>query len=266
MAVLESGKMGKILAQLPAQAPPEEANLLRNIQQYLLAWGGMPESLRLADSDRREWLRAYETTYLKRDLADLARLADLESFKKFQRLAALRDGRMLSYSELARDAGVSVETARRYLELSYQAFTLPPYHANLTSQVVKTPKLYWVDRGIKRQVAGQWSLSVEENFEGFIVSELWKWTRTVGGPERLFYYRTRSGLECDLLVETERGLIGLEIKSRQRADTADASALRQVAVAAGKRWLGGMVIHNGDRLEPLCDPDIWAVPATRLLA
>lgn len=268
-SILKGNEIGKILKELPETLPPEEENSLRNIQEHLLQWGGMPELLRLDDDERTEWLRAYETTYLERDLADLARLSDLEPFKKFQRLAALRGGQMLSYSELARDAGVSVETARRYLEylrLSYQSFTLPPYHANLTSQVVKTPKLYWVDSGIRRQVAGLRTMPLQgEDFENFVVGELLKWTRTSGGEERLYYYRTRSGLECDLLIETGRGLFGVEIKSRERAVKTDASALRQIAKAAGKRWLGGMVVHSGNHLGRLCEPDIWSVPAFRLL-
>lgn len=262
-------KLVDLLAPLPRVLAPEEAHVRHKVQEHLLTWGGMPELLRLDDVERREWLRAYEVTYLERDLGDLARLTDLEPFKKFQKLAALRSGRMLSYAELARDAGVSAETARRYLEylrLSYQAFTLAPYHVNLTSQVVKTPKLYWSDVGLLRQVSGvSGGVVTGEVFETFVVSELIKWARTVGSEMRFFYYRTRSGLECDLLIETGEGLLGVEIKSRERVDQRDASSLRRIAEAVGTKWLGGMVVYSGRHLEPLCEPDIWAVPVVRLV-
>jgi len=120
---------------------------LRRSEQHLLEWGGMPGLLALNVARRPQWLKSYESTYLERDLGDLARLDDLKPFRRFQQLAALRSGQMLSFSELARDAGMAVETARRYLEylrLSYQAFLLQPFSENLTSQVVKTPKIFWV--------------------------------------------------------------------------------------------------------------------------
>ena len=261
--------LGALFSALPSSLPPEEAHALDQVRDHLLTWGGMPELLRLDDEDRRQWLRSYEITYLERDLGDLARLADLAPFKKFQRLAALRSGGMLSYSELSKDAGVSAETARRYLEylrLSYQAFMLPPYHVNLTSQVVKTPKIFWSDMGLLRQVSGQSQTMTGALFETFVVSELNKWVSTSGSEMRLFYYRTRSGLETDLLIETGRGLVGVEIKARERVDRADASGLRRIAEAAGTKWLGGMVVYTGSRLVPLCGPEIWAVPASRLLA
>jgi len=148
-----------------------------------------------------------------------------------------------------------------YLRLSYQAFSLPPYYVNLTSQVVKTPKYYWADLGLLRHLSGQFSATTGEQFETFVVGELNKWVQTSGSDLRLFYYRTRSGLETDLLLETERGLIGVEIKARARVSASDARSLRRIAEAAGKKWLGGMVVHRGTQLHPLCASNIWAVPA-----
>lgn len=259
----------ELLQPLPALLPPEHAHALAKVQEHLLTWGGMPELLRLDHSDRQEWLRSYEITYLERDLGDLARLSDLAPFRKFQKIAALRSAKQLSYAEMSKDAGVSSETARRYLEylrLSYQAFSLPPYTVNLTSQVVKAPKYYWSDLGLLRHLSGQHAATSGELFETFVVSELYKWVQSSGMNLRLFYYRTRSGLEADLLLESEHGLIGIEIKSRERVDGHDAGSLRRIAQAAGTRWLGGMVVHSGTQLHPIGAPDIWGVPAARLLS
>lgn len=266
---LASGRpLTPLLKTLPVLLPPERQQQLSEIMRYMLQWGGMPELLRLTDDERKEWLRSYEITYLERDLGDLTRLSDLAPFKKFQRLAALRSGQLLSYAELSKDSGLSSETARRYIEylrLSYQAFLLQPYQVNLTSQVIKTPKVYWSDVGLLRQLTGQSQVVSGGIFETFVVSELYKWFKSSGTDARLFYYRTRSGLEVDLLVESDAGLFGIEIKSGERVDHGDAAGLRRVAEALGPRWLGGLVVYQGARLQPLCEPDIWAVPAGRLL-
>jgi uncharacterized protein len=103
--------------------------------------------------------------------------SSLEPFRKFQRRSALRSGKLLQYPELARDAGVSVDTARRYLEylrISYQSILLQPYHRNITSTVVKTPKLYWVDMGIFRQLTGFRGEPTGDLYEIFVVGEIYK--------------------------------------------------------------------------------------------
>ena len=96
---------------------------------HLQTWGGMPGLLPLPDAERSKWLQSYDATYLERDMGDLARLDDLLPFHRFQRLCALRSAQLLSYSELARDGGLAVNTSRRYIEylrISYQAFLMPP--------------------------------------------------------------------------------------------------------------------------------------------
>lgn len=108
----------RIFGSEPSILLEEAENRRREVQDYLLQWGGMPALLHIPENERWKWLRDYEFTYLERDLSDIARLNDLEPFRKFQKLSALRSGRLLQYSEMARDTGVSVDTAKRYLEVA----------------------------------------------------------------------------------------------------------------------------------------------------
>jgi predicted AAA+ superfamily ATPase len=236
--------------------------------EHLALWGGMPALLPLDDEDRRVWLRSYRQTFLERDLVDLVRLSDLEPFRKLQELAMLRSGQLLSYSELARDAGVSAATARRYLEylnLSYQIVLLRPYSRNLTSTVVKSPKLYWMDLGLSREItASRGTLSGAE-FETLVVGECHKWIQTMSPDVKMYFYRTRSRMEVDVLLETPRGVLALEVKNRAQAFSADARALSELRKPLGSSWLGGLVVYRGTRLYPLREADdIWAMPIHRL--
>jgi predicted AAA+ superfamily ATPase len=239
----------------------------KRAENHILSWGGMPGLLRLEVGRRPAWLRSYEKTYLEHDLGDLARLDDLKPFRRFQELAALRSGQMLSFSELARDAGVAVETSRRYLEylkLSYQAFLLQPFSENLTSQVVKTPKLYWADCGLLRSMTGRSAdAPVDGHFyETYCASELMKSLRTLQSPADLFYYRTRSGLEVDFLLKTSKGILGLEVKGRDSVRSSDIRPMKRIADELGDRWLGGAVLYRGDELREL-ETGFWAVPSWR---
>lgn len=265
--VLHVGKVDNYFERVPEILLAEEESIRVEAEKYILQWGGMPALLPLNDLDRQQWLRAYEYTYLERDLSDLTRLSDLEPFKKFQRLSALRSSHILNYSELARDAGVSADTARRYLEylrLSYQVFLLQPYFRNITSSVVKSPKIYWVDTGLFRQLSGFRGEISGEVYETMVVGEIYKWIKTNLEQMELFFYRTRSGLELDIIIKTKQGILGIEIKSRESVVKSDCRAMVEVAKGIGDEWLGGFCIYRGRKIYRICDPSIWAVPSFRL--
>jgi predicted AAA+ superfamily ATPase len=248
----------------------EEWELHKTAEDWLLVWGGMPSLIHINDENERiNWLYDYSVAYLERDLTDLARLSDLRPFRKFQSIAALRAANMLHYTELAKDSGTSVETARRYLEylnISYQNFLLQPYYKNLTSSLVKTPKLFWLDNGLLRQSSGLgFKIDTGQLFENYFASELMKYIRTTKSRAKLFYYRTRSGMEIDFIIETQHGIIAIETKSRDKVTRSDFSALHKLATAAGKLWLGGIVAYRGNKIEKFGDM-MWAVPSSRLLS
>jgi hypothetical protein len=101
--------------------------------------GGMPSVCLGGVRDRGAWFRAYEQTYLERDVRDLARLGDLVPFRNLLRLAALRSGQVLNVSDLARDAKLSTATAGRYLSLleaSFVARRQPPFLRNRASRPI----------------------------------------------------------------------------------------------------------------------------------
>lgn len=267
--VLTGPPLDEVLRRAAPALLGEDEDARIRAENYLLKWGGMPALLSVEnDEERWKWLRDYEYTYLERDLSDLARLDDLGPFTKFQRLSALRSGQLLNYSELARDASISVDTARRYLEylrLSYQVILLQPYFRNLTSSVVKTPKLYWLDIGLLRQMSGRREETGGEIYESLVVSEVVKWIRTAQRNAEVFFYRTRGGLELDMLIGLEGGrYLGMEIKGRRTIVPKDIKPLKAVADALGKAWAGGMIVYRGDEIRKLADPSIWAVPSRRL--
>lgn len=257
-----------LFASLPATLHSQDAHRIESGYQHLQAWGGMPALLQLDEEGRRDWLRSYINTYLERDIPDIARLEDLDQFRRFSRLAALRSGQLLSYAELARDAGVSPGTARNYvghLTVSYQVILHSPYFASRTKSLVKSPKLYWVDVGIWRQQTGFWGPLDGHGVETLVVSEIYKWVRTMGRQVEIGFIRTHGGLEVDLIIQTAHGVWGIEIKSARRVTGGDANGLRRVAHEFGRRWRGGIVAYQGHALERL-ESDLWAIPISRLLS
>jgi hypothetical protein len=260
------GRADDIFGDEPPILLGEAAHWMETRYLHMLTWGGMPPLLDLPDAERRDWLHSYTNTYVERDLSDLARLDDVEPFRRFTRLAAHRSGQLLSYAELARDAGISPGTARNYLNylsLSYQVFTLTPYFRSSTKSLVKAPKLYWLDVGLWRQQTGFWGDVTGPLLETFVVGEAWKWLKTTGQTAELGFYRTHGGLEVDLMIATPNGLWGIEIKTARRLGHSEISSLRRLAGQFGAEWRGGLVAYQGNLLERL-DQNLWAIPVARL--
>jgi hypothetical protein len=97
-----------------------------------------------------------------------------------------------------------------------------------------------------------------------VVGELIKWIKTAQKNGELYFYRTRSGMELDILLKTESGLIGIETKCRKTYAKADLRAMKEVAKSLGKEWRGGLLVNQGNALRKIDEPDIWVIPSRRL--
>lgn len=185
--------------------------------------GAYPEIRARADLDRRTWCASYIQLYLERDVRQILQVGDLRSFERFIHLVAMRTGQILNISELARDTGVSVPTASRWLsvmEASYQVFLLPPFHANLSKRLIKSPKLYFGDTALATYLMGIHDAETLLNgpllghlFETAVVLEHIKWASFNPGHPALTYFRTKDGTEVDMLIEDGNKLHAREIKT-----------------------------------------------------
>lgn len=227
----------------------DETATAKRAWERLSASGGMPalHAEAWTDEDRREWLRDYQTTYLQRDLADLARLDRLEPFARAQKAAALRASQPVSFADLARLADVSPPTAKQfmqYLEVSYQVFWLPAWSRNAEKRLVKRPKLHFVDPGLRRVVAGASGEVTGAEFEGAVAAEVWKQVRTAKLELELTHLRTVDGREVDLLIEREDGYLALECKRTDHVHGADFKHLRGLEQLLDKPLLAGIVVSQ----------------------
>jgi predicted AAA+ superfamily ATPase len=185
-------------------------------------WGSFPALATQQITNRDLFYRSYVQTYLERDIRDLVKVGDLESFHRFVRACAARTGQLLNYSDLARDCAISVNTARSWLSVlvaSFQVYLLPPYHSNLTARLYKTPKLYFLDTGLCAYLT-EWSSpqTLESGamsgamFETYVFTELLKsWWHQLAEVS-LYYFRDKDGREIDLLISRDGRLYPLEIK------------------------------------------------------
>ncbi len=217
--------------------------------------------------ERAIWFDGYVRTYLERDLQVLSSIAALPDFRRLMRAAALRLGQLVNQTELGRDVAMPQPTVHRYLNLletSYLLVRLPAYAVNRTKRLIKTTKLYWGDVGLARFLAGDGVEPSGAHLENLVLQDLLVWRDARLDPAEICYWRTSSGEEVDLVVETGGRLLPIEIKATGRPRLADAVHLRTFRAEYGSACRPGLLLHSGSTLEWLA-PDVLAVPWWRVI-
>lgn len=210
--------------------------------------GGFPALVAGPVKDRDLFYGSYLQTYLQRDIRDLARVGDEASFLRFLKACAARTAQLLNLSDLARDADVSVNTAKNWLsilETSWQVVLLQPYHNNVTKRLIKAPKLHFLDTGLCAYLT-EWSSpqTLEAGamsgaiLESHVFAEILKswWHR--GRRPQIYYYRDKDGKEIDFLFVEDGRFHPVEVKK-------SASPRKEWANAFSRLDQFGMEVGHG---------------------
>lgn len=182
-------------------------------------------------------LQAYVGDYLQQEIMAEALSRNLSSFTRFLEVAALSDGEMVNYNNIASDCGVSAVTVKEYfsiLEETLVGFMLPAYTKVRQRRVIKAPKFYYFDVGIVNYLTHRVNLlpgsaDFGHAFEHFIVQELVAYVDYRQKHVVLSYWRTASGIEVDVVVSDEYSsdiLFAIEIKSSEEIQNRHLKGLR----------------------------------------
>lgn len=216
-------------------------------------------------AERAIWFDGYVRTYLERDLQDLATISGLPDFRRLMRAACLRVGQLINQTELGRDTALSQPTVHRWLNLletSYLLVRLPAYAVNRTKRLIKAPKLYWGDTGVALHLAGTEPSGA--HLENLVLQDLLVWRDARIERAELGYWRTSIGEEVDFVIESNDGLLPIEVKATTRPRLADCAHLRTFRSEYGRKARAGLLLHTGKMLEWLA-PDVLAAPWWKVL-
>ena len=171
----------------------------------------------------KDFYPGYIKTYVERDVRTILNVQDIKLFRKLLSLLAHYAGQQFNASEIAKKLHVDSKTVQRWmsiLEASYIAFTLEPWHANLSKRVVKTPKLYFYDTGLLCYLLG--IRSIEELkistykgaiFENYVLLEILKAQHAQGNHLDMYYWRDSNQNEIDLLIVDGQKIHCIEMKA-----------------------------------------------------
>lgn len=199
----------------------KERKDINELGDYLLS-SSYPELAVNKELDFNIWYSSYLQTYLERDLRNIINIPNLKDFENFLRLIAANVNQEFNISKISNKVGVSVPTIKRWisvLESSYIIFFIPPFFENYGKRIIKSPKLYFYDPGLVNFLMNIKDSNLILNglmagalFENAIVSELYKLEYSKGLKPEIYFWRSQSGVEIDLIIPKKGQLIPYEIK------------------------------------------------------
>lgn len=232
--------------------------------------GGFPELYRNPELRPAQYYASYLASYLERDLRQTLQVGNLRDFERFVRMAAIRCGQLLNLTDLARDVGIAVSTARQWisaLETSHLIYLLEPYYGNLTKRMVKTPKLYFKDTGLLCFLLGfadaqalVRSAQIGSIWECFVVNQVLR-ARQLNPAARMFFCRDAHGTEVDLLLELNGAVRILEVKWTEDVTLGDTRSLQKVAAVLGER----AAAEHWIAARPATEHPMSALPGVRVV-
>lgn len=182
-----------------------------------LTYGLLPTHY-LAKNPKR-LLAAYVDVYLKEEIQEEALARNLTGFHRFLEIAALTNGGIVNYANIASECGVSAQTIKSYfgiLEDTLVGYMIPAYTKVMKRRLVQAPRFYFFDVGLTNHLLHRDALlrgtpEYGHAFEHFIIMELIAYIGYNHKEEQLSYWRTHTGVEVDVVIGNAK--LAIEIKS-----------------------------------------------------
>lgn len=201
------------------------AELTDSLEERLI-YGSYPEIFSYPSYQaKQEYLRTIADNYLYRDLLEFSGIKNSGKIKELLKLLAFQIGSQVSFNELGNSLDLNKSTIAHYIDLlekSFIIFRLGGFSRNLRKEVIKKPKIFFYDLGIRNVFADNFNLLNNRQdqgglWENFLIIERIKTLAYSGEYASNYFWRTYTGAELDYLEEKDGTLTGYEFKWRKNS-------------------------------------------------
>ena len=201
-------------------------------------------------------ISAYIGNYLRDEIVTEARLRNAGTFARFLEVAALTNGEMINYTNIASDCGISATTVKEYFRIMQETLIgryLPSFQKRPKRRVITAPKFYLFDVGIANNLLGRGNIKqgtelFGKAFEHFIYQEIYAHSHYSGNEYPVYYWRSASQLEIDFVLGDHE--VAIEVKATEQASNRH---LRGLKAFAEEYTVKKMILISNDPLPRLVD-------------
>ncbi len=196
------------------QNDPLSLHFLPLFEEYL-AFGGYPR-LAAAENveEKRTVLDNIVSTYLLRDVKGFLQIENESSYLKLITALALQIGNLYNLKELSDTTKLSYRQLTSYLDSLKQTFIiqdLTPFYTNPRTELTKTPKVYFLDSGLRNAATDNFT-PLEKRADCGALAENFVFNSISHANLKVNFWRTKSKAEIDFVVRFGEETFPCEVK------------------------------------------------------
>jgi len=188
----------------------------------------------VASEDPEQVLKAYHALYIREEVLQEGIVRNIGNFSRFLETISFSHGSVLTLTNVARECEVGRKTVEGFVEVLEDlllSFRLPVFSKRAKRAVTVHPKFYLFDAGVFRSLRPKGPLDRPEEIEGvalegLVVQHLRAWNAYRGERNKLYFWRTRSGQEVDVIIYGEDGFWAIEVKNAGKVYPRDLRSLK----------------------------------------
>ncbi len=182
----------------------------------ILNFGALPSIYHSPDPE--EDLLSYVGTYLKEEVQAEGLVRGIQQFSDFLEKAALSNGELLNFANVASDLGVSSKTVSEYFLILQDTLIgnlLKPFNHTKKRKAISKAKFYYFDIGVTNILAKRFRVEEESEVYGkclehLIHNEITAYLSYQKDRRELTFWRSVNGQEVDFIIGKD---VAIEVKS-----------------------------------------------------
>lgn len=168
-------------------------------QEYLLFWGYPKIALTNWIDEKKRYLKQLYDSYIQKDIKDIWKIKDVETFNRCLKILASQIGNLVNLSEISGKIWISLALLKEWmfiLENTFITKRVSPRSWNIRGELVKTPKLFFIDNWIRNYCINDFSISWELFENSFFM-----YINNAHKAENIHYFRTKEKQEIDFILD-----------------------------------------------------------------
>ncbi|MCK5493334.1 MAG: ATP-binding protein [Candidatus Omnitrophica bacterium] len=180
-------------------------------------FGGYPAIVLIKEYEKKKkYLEDIYNSYVRKDINVLFSLENLTAFNRLIKLLAINIGNLINIQTISKEIGLARQTIEKYfsiLESTYICNFIQPYFTNKRKEIVKMPKVYFYDTGLRNRVINDFR-KVDDRVDSGCLMENSVFKNLLGvveNKENIKFWRLKYGVEVDFVID-ENEILPIEIK------------------------------------------------------
>lgn len=221
---IKNEKIKKFLFEKESVKIEQKQDTYPKIEKFFeeyAAFGAYPAVVTAQKKETKEdLLQQIVNTYIEKDIIRLLKQGDVKKFRKLLKLVSVQTGNLLNYEQITSDLDIYFGKVKQLLSLMEETFLIKrikPLHGNMTTELKKQPKVYFLDVGLRNFLTSNFnSLDLRtdkgEIVESMVLSNLYYNQKDKAD---ILYWRTKAGAEVDFIIRKGSDLYPVEVKYKK---------------------------------------------------